>query len=59
MTTVRVDEPEDVVVIDEDGTVAHDVEGKEEGKKDALSTDEQVQAGDAAESTDTPPTDVE
>ena len=59
VTTVRVDEPEDVVVIDEDGTVAHDVEGQEEGKKDALSTDEQVQAGDAAESTDTPPTDVE
>lgn len=47
VTTVRVDEPEEVVVV------------QDEQDEDALSTDEQVQAGDDAESTDTPPTDAE
>ena len=47
VTTVRVDEPEEVVVV------------QDELDEEALSTDEQVQAGDDAESTDTPPTDAE
>ena len=59
VTTVRVDEPDEVVIFEED-VVPY------EGGEGSQSTDEQVQAGsggvaavDDAESTDTPPTDAE
>lgn len=62
VTTVRVDEPEEVVIYDEDIVL-------DEGQEGSQSTDEQVQAGvggvedtaagDDVESTDTPPTDAE